>query len=206
MNLEQIRKLIIIAICSNSDLLNLLVLKGGNALSLIHKIGLRTSVDIDFSMAGDFESMVEAQDLLFRVLEYHFNSHGYVLFDRKFERKPSKNLIDPEWGGYRAEFKLIKNYKYKNLSGNLQAIRRQALDIDTIGSSRKFKIDISRYEYTEGKEEAEIDNNICYVYTAHHIVFCFRVGIWCGSMRRHSMPSVITNTAHINILAGPARP
>ena len=44
-------------------------------------------------------------------------------------------------------------------------MRRQSLDVDEAGSTRKFKIDISKYEYTQGKEEAEIDHYTCYVYT-----------------------------------------
>jgi len=165
MDLERIRRLIISAVCSDDDLLDLLVLKGGNALGLIHGIGNRSSVDVDFSMSGDFEDLEGAKFKLFTALKSRFNAHGHMVFDETFLQKPSMNPIDPEWGGYQIEFKLISCEKYQELEGNLEAIRRQSLDVDEAGGARKFKIDISKYEYTEGKEEAVIDEYICYVYT-----------------------------------------
>jgi len=150
MDLEQIRKLIIIAICSDNDLLDVLVLKGGNALGLVHGIGTRSSVDVDFSMAGDFDDLKDAEAKLFAALKDRFDSHGYIVFDEKFAQKPGKNPVDPEWGGYRVEFKLIGREKYQELGGNLDAMRRQSLDVDEAGSTRKFRIDISKYEYTGG--------------------------------------------------------
>ncbi|MBW2725754.1 MAG: nucleotidyl transferase AbiEii/AbiGii toxin family protein, partial [Deltaproteobacteria bacterium] len=54
MDLPQIRRLIVAALFSDDELLDLLVLKGGNALQLVHVIVDRASTDLDFSMAADF--------------------------------------------------------------------------------------------------------------------------------------------------------
>jgi len=53
--LERIRRLVITAMFADDVLMNRLVLKGGNALDIIHKLGTRTSLDIDLSMPGDFD-------------------------------------------------------------------------------------------------------------------------------------------------------
>ena len=68
MNLDEIRRLIIIAVCSDDFLLDTLVLKGGNALSLIHGVGQRSSVDIDFSIESDFDNLEDARLRLFRAI------------------------------------------------------------------------------------------------------------------------------------------
>ena len=52
--IEQIKRLVVTAILSDDKLFENLVLKGGNAIDLIHQITTRASVDIDFSMAEDF--------------------------------------------------------------------------------------------------------------------------------------------------------
>lgn len=61
MTFEEIRRITIIALFSDDELVNQLVLKGGNALSLIHKVSLRTSLDLDFSLATDFGDLDDAR-------------------------------------------------------------------------------------------------------------------------------------------------
>lgn len=55
-----------------------LVLKKGNALSLVHKLGLRSSVDVDFSIADDFEDLPDTERQIFKALEDRFYSDAYV--------------------------------------------------------------------------------------------------------------------------------
>lgn len=50
--IEQIKKLALIALFSDDDLMNTLVLKGGNALDLIYRVDNRASLDLDFSIEG----------------------------------------------------------------------------------------------------------------------------------------------------------
>jgi predicted nucleotidyltransferase component of viral defense system len=58
---NDIRKLTITALFSDDVLLEQLVLKGGNAMSLIYHISPRVSLDLDFSMETDFENVEEVQ-------------------------------------------------------------------------------------------------------------------------------------------------
>ena len=68
MTFDQVRKRTIIALFSDDQLMDQLVLKGGNALSLIHGVSSRTSPDLDFSLTGDFEDFEQAKRRIFRVL------------------------------------------------------------------------------------------------------------------------------------------
>ncbi len=165
MNLEKIRTTIIIAICSDDYLFNRLVLKDGNALKLLHGVGLRTSVDIDFSIEDDFDDLEFVGTLFKLTLEKNFSLLGLSLFDYKFYPKPKATEND-WWGGYCVDFKLIAKPKSDVLSNNLEQMRREALSIDSNRqSSRKFTIDISKNAYVANKEQSEIDGYVCYVYT-----------------------------------------
>ena len=46
--IEKIKRLAIIAMFSDDDLMERLVLKGGNALDIVYEIGSRASMDLDF--------------------------------------------------------------------------------------------------------------------------------------------------------------
>jgi hypothetical protein len=165
MDLSAIRRLIITAVCSDDMLLDMLVLKGGNALNLIHRIGDRTSLDIDFSMSGDFTDLKEAGQRLTRALTDRFDAYGYVVFDCTLVQMPSEPPSHPRWGGYRAEFKLIEKAKFQEVGGDLEGMRRQSLSVGDPRASRRFRIEISKYEYCEGKESVEVEDSLCYVYT-----------------------------------------
>ena len=51
LELTEIRKLTITALCSDDVLFDQLVLKGGNAISLVYGISPRDSLDVDFSLS-----------------------------------------------------------------------------------------------------------------------------------------------------------
>lgn len=65
------------------------------------------------------------------------------------------------WGN----LKLIARAKHQALKGSLEDIRRQAEAVGDTSHSRKFRIEISKFEYVADKAEAEIDDYLCYVYT-----------------------------------------
>src|SRR5271157_5138457 len=75
---EEVRKLIITALFSDDLLFEQLVLKGGNALSLVHGIGIRASLDLDFSLEKDFENLPDIQSRMERALTGRFASVGFV--------------------------------------------------------------------------------------------------------------------------------
>lgn len=171
MDIRRIRELVIIGMFADDYLMEILVLKGGNALDIAHKMNLRASIDVDFSMPEDFENPEFIQQRIKQSLSERFDSEGHQLFDYKFTQKPRKSSqqIPPFWGGYQVEFKIIETKKYSQLQQNLSDLRRNAT---LIGSEqqRSFKIDISKCEYCDSKEEVELDDFTIYVYTLPMIV------------------------------------
>ena len=110
-DLKYLREQMIIALFSDDELLDKLVLKGGNALSLIHEIGDRASVDLDFSIDSDGlpGERIEA------ALEGHFKTIGYKAFDIKVLQKPHDPSKAPAWwGGYVVEFKILELDRYND--------------------------------------------------------------------------------------------
>ncbi len=176
--LLRIRKTIIVAIASDDALMERLVLKGGNALDIIYKLGERSSLDLDFSMEEDFrdeDELNETRERLFRALQDRFDSLGYIVFDEKLEARP-RNQRGPGfavWGGYNARFKLIPKDRFRQLGGipgfrptgqELDRMRREAQVVGP-GFERVFVIEISKFEYTEGRVLTNVEDYDCYVYT-----------------------------------------
>lgn len=155
MDLVSIRTAIITSIASDDKLVDLLVFKGGNALEIAHRIGQRSSLDLDYSMAADVDNASEIGERLFKSLRTRFNSEALILFDEEFAPRPSNREPGSLWGGYTATFKLIDKQLYDRLGGNLEDIRRQSLVIG-FNNRRTFRIEISAYEYREGKIEVDI--------------------------------------------------
>lgn len=175
--LLRIRETIIVAVASDEALVERLVLKGGNALDIVHKLGERSSLDLDFSMQGDFESASEVSDTeqrLFRALGDRFDALGFLVFDERFESRPrGDGGPGVVWGGYSAQFKLITRRRFIELGGVigvepearlLEAMQREA-HVTGVGSQRSFVIEISKFEHTEGKQLVEVGGFDCYVYT-----------------------------------------
>lgn len=181
-SLEQIKKLVIIAMFSDDDLLERLVLKGGNALDLVHRISKRASIDVDFSMSGDFprEQRDTVQGRVEALLGRTFREAGYYVFDVRMDEQPED--ISPDvadfWGGWRVEFKLIHHAAYATHAGDINALRRHAL---RIGQGQKFLIDISRYELTIGKQPDLLDGFRIYVYS-REMLLCEKLRAICQQM------------------------
>lgn len=169
MDIKEIRKLIIQAIAADDVLMDLLVLKGGNALDIVHKLNLRTSLDIDFSIAGDFEDAEEIKTRLFKSLNDRFDSKGLAIFDEKFSIKPRIAGNDPAWGGYLVEFKLISKQLFNQYGKNTDDLRRRALAIGDPASSRIFRIEISKHEWVEGAFLSDLEGFQLRVYTLQMI-------------------------------------
>lgn len=165
MDLADIRRLVIVAMFSDDVLFSRLVLKGGNAISLVYGYGTRGSLDVDFSIDGDFDDLEDAARRIQTALIDRFRSAGFVLFDYNFAPRPS--IAGPKgdkWGGYRAQFKIIERDKYEKLGGDPEAARRNATIIGP-AQKRNFTIDLSKWEFCEGKAYAELQDYTIYVYT-----------------------------------------
>lgn len=179
--IDQIKRHAIVALFSIDELVDTLVLKGGNALRLAHNLRTRASFDLDFSMEGQFE-LSELPSLRSRIefrLAQVMSTSGYKVFDVTLEPKPeplSAELAD-FWGGYDLEFKLIRQDHFLRLHENIDQARKEAIPARPGGRAR-FEIDISRHEYCTGKQKIEIDHLTVYVYTPMMIV-CEKIRAIC---------------------------
>lgn len=183
--LDQIKRWAVQAMFSDDALMNQLVLKGGNAMALIHKISSRASVDLDFSLSKDFADLAAVATRLEQLLSETFRANGFEVFDFKMQETPkvvNTELTSLElasfWGGYDVEFKLSYAATFAKHAGNLEKQRVTALDL---GKGTKFEIDISRFEYTEGKQASAVDGLRIFVYSPLMIV-CEKLRAICQQM------------------------
>jgi len=167
-NLNKIRQLALIAMVSDDELMDIFVLKGGNALNLIYNMTSRASIDLDFSIDKDFTSkyLDVVRGKIEKNLKRVFSENGYEAFDVSLIPKPEVINADmPDWwGGYELVFKIISVAEYQQRSNNIEDLRRNA---EVVGPDNKktFMIDISKYEFCDGKTKKEIEGYTVYVYT-----------------------------------------
>ncbi len=172
--LRKIRTIAIKAMVSDDELMERLVLKGGNAIDIIYGIAQRGSIDLDFSIEKDFHKN-EREDIKERIdkaLTTTFAENNYKAFDIKFGPRPTiiRNEVKSFWGGYRIEFKIIRNDKLKELGHELDTLRRNA-EVIAPGQVKTFHVDISKFEFCTSKSAKEIDGLTIYVYTPQMLVF-----------------------------------
>ena len=181
--LETIKKTTIISLFADDDLLDLLVLKGGNAMDIVHKVSSRASVDVDLSVDKNFD-----YDTVWPKVETAirngFAEKGYLAFDIKMTVKPGKmtDELASFWGGYMVEFKLISLARAAEVAHQLETLRREAI---MLGQGSKFTIDISRHEYTADKQAHELDGYTIYVYSPEMIV-CEKLRAICQQMPEYA--------------------
>jgi Nucleotidyl transferase AbiEii toxin, Type IV TA system len=186
--LTQIKNLAIQAMFSDDELLEQLVLKGGNAMALVHQISARASVDLDFSLKQDFsESLDVVQERICRALTDTFRAAGFAIFDFKMVEKPKTLSADMQafWGGYGVEFKLATAAVHARHSTDIELLRKLAINL---GQGTKFLIDISRFEYVYDKQEWDFGGTLIYVYSPMMIV-CEKLRAICQQMEEY-MPIV----------------
>jgi predicted nucleotidyltransferase component of viral defense system len=182
--LDRIKIMAVQAMFSNDDLLEELVLKGGNAMALVHQVSARASVDLDFSLKQDFgDDIAGAQSRIEKALSETFRASGYEVFDFKMLEKPKAISEDMRhfWGGYAVEFKLATAAVFAEHRDNLEALRHRAVNL---GRGPKFLIDISRFEYVDDKQPAELDGYMIYVYSPSMIV-CEKLRAICQQMAEY---------------------
>lgn len=171
--IEQIKRLAVIAMFSDDELMEMLVLKGGNALDLVYHISPRASLDLDFSIPTEFEpgDIGTIESKMKKALTKLFHENGYTVFDIGFEERPedASPKTPSFWGGYRLEFKVIETTRFEKLSNDQQALRVNAIDVG-FGSQKTYGIEISKWEYCEPKRRTEIEDYTVYVYTPEMIV------------------------------------
>ncbi len=177
--LTRVKKLTLVAMVADDDLFEQLVLKGGNAMDLIHGVSGRSSVDLDFSTAQDIDK-ASALPKIQRSLESTFVEAGYVAFDIRMVDRPGTmpDELASFWGGYCVEFKLIQADRAAALKLDIDQMRRRAI---MFGEGARFTIDISRYEYVAEKQQAMLDGYTLYVYSPEMIV-CEKLRAICQQL------------------------
>jgi predicted nucleotidyltransferase component of viral defense system len=172
MDPDFVRRLIIVGMFSDDSLLEQLVLKGGNALHLVHQIGNRSSLDIDLSLEGDFANAETSKQQMLISLRKRFEAKGLHMFDERFEEVGGGAGDDAgkSWGGYQLTFKVIELLRYEQLGMDLSKAQMQSLTSGP-NQERTFTVQISKFEYCTGKTEAQFDQYTIYVYTPAMIAF-----------------------------------
>jgi Nucleotidyl transferase AbiEii toxin, Type IV TA system len=96
------------------------------------------------------------------------------------EQRPPELTADlgDFWGGYCVEFKLIELDLYEELKENVEALRRNAVQL---GQRSVFSIDISKHEYTAGKTQVDLDGFAVFVYTPE-MILCEKLRAICQQM------------------------
>ncbi|GGW83875.1 nucleotidyl transferase AbiEii/AbiGii toxin family protein [Salegentibacter mishustinae] len=165
--LDKIKILTLKALMHDEQLMYGLVLKGGNALQLVYDITDRASMDIDFSIEGDFSDLDynRINGALDALLNDEFHKENLIAFDIRFKEKPKTNKVK-EWKGYNIEFKIA--HKENWYDEDLDKTRREAIKI--LGQSTKFSIDISSFEYIQSAKKHDLDGTVLMVYTPEMIV------------------------------------
>jgi len=165
---EWLKRQFIAAIALDESLFDALVLKGGNALSLLHSIGMRTSIDLDYSMSGEPTDPDNFGERILAALDRRLSGQGLVVFDAKFEARPrSRRPGIDRWGGYSATFKLIRTEDSERLQGDVSRMRRESIPVlPSPQGERTFRIEISSHEYCEERTQIAVEGEtMCWVYT-----------------------------------------
>lgn len=166
--LDKIKRLTIAALVSDEMLMNILVLKGGNALGLAYDLSNRGSIDIDFSMEGDFSEKEKSRLLQLSkdLLEKEFLKENLAVIDVRLTEKP-KNIdisVQNFWGGYLLEFKIAKKEIFDKFYYDTSTLIRNAISLHS-DNSTKFTVDISKYEYVGKARPKDIDGVVVHVYS-----------------------------------------
>ncbi len=195
-DLRWLRREFISAIAGDEYLYGELVLKGGNALDLIHDIGNRASLDLDYSLRADVEDHELLGQRILGALRARLGRHALRLFDEKFYRRPSvpKEGDDARWGGYTAEFKVIQEEHARELREDIEALRRGALSVSGHPQAeRRFRVEISKYEHCDPTANVALgDGSLCRVY-APELIAAEKLRSLCQQMdeyprRAHPAP------------------
>ncbi len=170
----QIKRIAVLAMVSDDNLMETLIFKGGSAIDMIYDVSGRGSLDLDYSMAESLNEE-EEEDIGSRIkvaLENTFREEGFFVHGIKFEKRPHSlpGGMKDFWGGYQVIFKVISSQIAEELGQDRDAIIRRSLALGKNGST-KFKIDISSYEYIDTKKTSDFEGYTINVYSPEMIVY-----------------------------------
>ncbi|MDN6900676.1 nucleotidyl transferase AbiEii/AbiGii toxin family protein [Oenococcus sicerae] len=170
--------------------MNLLTLKGGNALRILGESS-RFSQDIDFSLADQGElatrDRMEIQQTIFKA----FLAKGFQVLNYSFLEKPKypdnnpgNNLL----GGYTITFSIIEQSSYARIPEQNQKIAsRRAYPLEN--QQKKIKIDISKDEYVRDRETIQYQNYLIHIYSPLMVVY-EKVRASCQQLPEYKRPKI----------------
>jgi predicted nucleotidyltransferase component of viral defense system len=163
---DWVKRRTIAALFSSAHLRSTLVFKGGNLLDIALQVSTRASVDLDFSIEGEFQDAEIVRVECEAVLTATFEDEGYRVFDVTLEERPERVSDDLKdfWGGYKMFFKLISQSDFQKLKNDLPSLRRNAIPLSGDGSA-VFSIDISKFEYCANKQSFIIEGQEIFGYS-----------------------------------------
>ena len=135
-------------------------------------------------MEADFPGGLETlRNKVEASLSQTYAEAGLRAFDFKVEVRPAMLSEDLKsfWGGYGIEFKLIEEAKYKQFADNLEALRRNAINL---GKGTKFLIDVSRFEHLPERVEREFHGYIVFVYSTA-MILAEKLRALCQQMKEY---------------------
>ena len=168
-DLETLKREVILALFADDFLRQHLVLKGGNLLDVVYGISTRPSRDIDLSISGEMPDCEGLRQSI-ETLQRWFEPKMYIVIDVTIREEPRHVTEEFRsfWGGYKVEFKIIDAATYKDCDGDERKIRMVAMSM--ADQSKRFPIDISKHEYVEEKVGELIDDITVYAYSPQMLV------------------------------------
>lgn len=186
-DIKEIKKLTIIALCSDNYLMDKLILKGGTCIELAFNISSRASKDIDFSIEYlfDDETLRTITETIQSCFDKIFIPKEYYPFDIKFDDSPPEADDTNVMSGYILTFKLTTKDNFEKYKSNLELLRKTALSIGK-NNTKSFRVEISKHEFCKDslKELKEIDGHKVYVYSPALVVF-EKMRAICQSMKEY---------------------
>ena len=172
--IEKVKRLAVLAMVSDDNLMETLIFKGGSAIDMIYDASGRGSLDLDYSMAKGLSKEEEevTSKRIKETLVNTFEEEGFLVHGIKFEKRPDSlpEEITDFWGGYQVIFKVIPLKLAEDLDQDKSAIIRRSLALGRKGST-KFKIDISSHEYVDTKNTSDFEGYTINVYSPEMIAF-----------------------------------
>lgn len=124
---DDIKKAIVLGLFSNDYLLEKLVLKGGNALSLVYSISTRASLDIDLSIPDAFDNFESVSDQIKFGLDRSFEQLSLVLFDFSVSEGHMLAIVATKW--------LLIATLFDTLHPDGDAVDIPVKDLDTVAAA-----------------------------------------------------------------------
>lgn len=176
MTQKEIRNHVLKAIYLDDDLSELMVLKGGSAISL-HELTMRESFDLDFSLFElSTEDKEQLEEIFKEAIESYFAEEGFTVFSFKFKEKPKvADPTKPDWGGFHISFKFLPEDIYDEVvSAHKESVQLQALSTafeKMVGTKEAVKIELSKREYVDRFVEKDLDDIEIKIYSPEMIIF-----------------------------------